>query len=121
MNRKRIMRILVPLAALILLVLPIISGCTNSSPSYTVKTATKSGLGDYLVDSNGMTLYYWAKDILNQSNATATVLAIWPVFYTVNISIPSNLAASDFGTITRDDGTKQTTLSRLAVIPICQR
>jgi predicted lipoprotein with Yx(FWY)xxD motif len=107
MKRNRIFRILVPLTALVLLAIPIISGCSSTSDS--IKTATKSGIGDYLVDSSGMTLYYWAKDVLNTSNASSTVVATWPVFYTASITVPSNLSASDFGTITRSDGTKQTT------------
>ena len=56
MHRKVIMRIFMPAMALILLALPVISGC--SSPKYSIKTFVKSGLGEYLVDANGMTLYY---------------------------------------------------------------
>ena len=107
MNRKMLMRIFMPAMALILLALPGLSGC--SSPQYTIKTFVKSGLGEYLVDANGMTLYYWEQDLPGKSNASAAVLEWWPVFYAGNISIPSSLKASDFGTITRGDGTKQTT------------
>jgi predicted lipoprotein with Yx(FWY)xxD motif len=72
-------------------------------------TMTKVGLGDYLVDANGMTLYYFTKDTVGKSNASDAVIANWPIFYTANIIVPSNLNTSDFGTITRDDGKMQTT------------
>jgi predicted lipoprotein with Yx(FWY)xxD motif/plastocyanin len=82
---------------------------TPTSPSYTVSTSSKTSIGNYLVDANGMTLYYFAKDIFGASNASGTILQTWPVFYSQNIVIPSNLTASDFATITRADGSKQTT------------
>lgn len=82
---------------------------TQTQAAFTVKTASKAGVGDYVVDGNGMTLYYFAKDSIGKSNASATVLASWPVFNAQNIVAPSNLNAADFATITRDDGSKQTT------------
>jgi predicted lipoprotein with Yx(FWY)xxD motif len=82
---------------------------TPTQQPYTVKTLSKAGIGNYLVDGNGMTLYYFPKDVLGVSNASATVLQAWPVFYAQTIVIPSNLDAGDFGTITRSDGSKQTT------------
>jgi predicted lipoprotein with Yx(FWY)xxD motif len=94
--------------AIALLMLSTIGGCFNSNSKYTIKTDLQSGLGNYLVDSNGMTLYYLALDVPNRSNATAGMLANWHVFYTNTIKVPSNLNAADFSTITRDDGTKQT-------------
>jgi predicted lipoprotein with Yx(FWY)xxD motif len=66
-------------------------------------------VGDYLVDAKGMTLYYFTKDSIGQSNATSAVLASWPVFNAPTIGAPSNLNAADFASITRDDGSKQTT------------
>jgi predicted lipoprotein with Yx(FWY)xxD motif len=70
---------------------------------------TKTGLGDYLVDAKGMTLYYFTNDTVGKSNASDAIIANWPIFYAAGIAVPSNLNASDFGTITRDDGKMQTT------------
>lgn len=79
------------------------------APSYTIKTMSKTGIGDYLVDGKGMTLYYFTKDQVGKSSANASVIANWPIFYVTSITVPSNLNASDFGAITRDDGKMQTT------------
>ena len=78
-------------------------------PFYTVMLETNADLGNYLVDSKGMTLYYFTKDSLNKSTATAAIVANWPVFNTSSFVIPSSLQAADFGTINRDDGAKQAT------------
>jgi len=56
-----------------------------------------------------MTLYYFAKDVNGQSNATGAVLQTWPIFKAESISVPSTLSASDFSTITRSDGLMQST------------
>jgi predicted lipoprotein with Yx(FWY)xxD motif len=72
----------------------------------------KKGLHDFLIDSKGITLYYFAKDREGVSNwrAPAGSPDQWPAFYTSDInSIATALDASDFGTITRPDGTLQTT------------
>ncbi len=82
---------------------------TPAPAASTVKTASKPGIGDYLVDANGMTLYYFTKDTIGKSTAAGAVLAAWPAFNAPTISAPSNLNAADFATITRDDGSKQTT------------
>ena len=82
---------------------------TQSLVAMTINTNIKSGIGTYLVDGNGKTLYWTALDSVGQSNVTGAVLANWPIFYSSNIVVPSSLNASDFGSITRTDGTKQTT------------
>jgi predicted lipoprotein with Yx(FWY)xxD motif/plastocyanin len=81
----------------------------TSQATYTVNTSNKTGLGTYLTDSKGMTLYWTNRDTVGQSNITGTTLANWPAFYTATILVPSSLNAGDFSSITRADGTKQTT------------
>ncbi len=76
---------------------------------YSINTSTKAGVGTYLVDGNGMTLYWTTRDSVGQSNITGTTLANWPVFYASNIIVPSSPNASDFSSITRNDGSMQTT------------
>jgi predicted lipoprotein with Yx(FWY)xxD motif len=83
-----------------------------SSPSvapYTVNISIKPGVGTFLVDANGMTLYYFAKDVIGKSNAAGAVLQSWPIFNAVSITVDPSLDPEDFATITRDDGQKQIT------------
>jgi predicted lipoprotein with Yx(FWY)xxD motif len=82
---------------------------TSSAGTYTIGIANKAGIGDYLVDSKGMTVYYFLRDTDAKSNATAAIVKIWPVFYAANVVPQPPLLAGDFRTITRDDGTMQTT------------
>jgi predicted lipoprotein with Yx(FWY)xxD motif len=82
---------------------------TTAAASNTIATAAKSGIGTYLVDSRGMTLYWVALDSIGKSTISGSTLTIWPVFYTATIAVPSSLNASDFGSIQRADGKMQTT------------
>ncbi len=104
------------LVGMLVILLLAVTACTSapiSTPaptnSYTIMTMSKTGIGDYLVDAKGMTLYYFTKDTVGKSNASDAVIAIWPIFYAANVVVPSNLNGSDFGTITRGDGKMQTT------------
>ena len=78
-------------------------------PAYTVMIGTAKPVGNYLTDGEGKTLYYFTKDSAGQSACTGNCLKNWPAFTSDTFSVPSGLNASDFGTITRDDGTKQVT------------
>ena len=49
-------------------------------PFYTVMLQTKTDIGNYLVDANGMSLYYFTRDSVGKSTATAAILANWPIF-----------------------------------------
>ena len=75
--------------------------------------ATDSTTKEFLIDSAGNTLYYFTKDSLNPTtlptNCTGGCITAWPVFYTSNITVPSLLAKTDFGEITRTDGVGGTT------------
>lgn len=75
----------------------------------TIQASVKSGIGDFLTDGNGMTLYYFANDTVGKSNCTGACATIWPAFYASNMNVGANLNAADFGTITRSDGATQTT------------
>jgi predicted lipoprotein with Yx(FWY)xxD motif len=63
----------------------------------------------YLVDSKGMTLYYYTLDTDGQSACYGGCAKAWPIFYAPKITVPDSLDAHDFGTVTRTDGTKETT------------
>ncbi|HXX54603.1 MAG TPA: hypothetical protein VEI81_00735 [Methanoregula sp.] len=76
-------------------------------PEYTVMVASMPALGTYLTDTSGKTLYYFSKDSTGTSDCTGACLANWPAFYASSVVAPSLLNASDFGTVTRADGTMQ--------------
>jgi predicted lipoprotein with Yx(FWY)xxD motif len=75
----------------------------------TVKIASKAGLGNYLVNKMGWTLYWSTKDSPGKSVCEGPCLEKWPTFFRKSITVPAELKAKDFGTLTRPDGTKQTT------------
>jgi len=74
-----------------------------------VKIAEKEGIGTYLTDTEGMTLYWFEKDSMNHSSCSGMCVGNWPVYFRENVAAPAGTNADDFGTITRDDGAKQTT------------
>jgi len=63
----------------------------------------------YLTDDKGMTLYYYTPDTNGQSACYGNCEKAWPVFNMASMSVPSPLMSSDFGTIARTDGSKQST------------
>lgn len=71
----------------------------------------KEGVGNYLADEKGMTLYLFTKDAANKSVCGAANGCIdkWPVYYAEKIEPAEGIDAAQLGTITRDDGKKQTT------------
>jgi predicted lipoprotein with Yx(FWY)xxD motif len=78
-------------------------------PDETVMIAKSSSLGLFLTDRMGNTLYYFAKDTPGTSACTGACLAKWPAFNAGSVSAPSVLDPADFGSLTRTDGTNQTT------------
>ncbi len=101
---------------------------TASNQSMTsIGVSTKAGIGQYLVDGRGMSLYYFANDtpgsstcfttpyneggILLQTVPNATTCAtVWPAFDASGISASSGLNKSDITTIKRDSTHMQTAL-----------
>jgi predicted lipoprotein with Yx(FWY)xxD motif len=74
-----------------------------------VTVRTKAGVGDYIADSKGMTLYYFKNDSPGKSACTGGCIDRWPVFYSDAVKVPEGLDAREFGAITRPDGKRQTT------------
>lgn len=70
--------------------------------------AGSPALGGFLSDRTGKTLYIFTKDTSGSSTCTGTCLAKWPAFDGGSIIAPSVLKSSDFSTVTRADGVKQT-------------
>jgi predicted lipoprotein with Yx(FWY)xxD motif/plastocyanin len=85
----------------------------NNTPyqAPTVNLASKAGIGNYLVNGSGFTLYRFLKDTPGNGTSVCngTCAKFWPPFYTSNLVLPAGLDKSDFGVITRADGTKQVT------------
>lgn len=84
-----------------------------SANHHAVRIADKDGLGHYLTDADGMTLYWFTRDIGGRSACNDGCLEKWPVYYRESIAAPMGVDARDFETITRADGKKQTTFRGL--------
>jgi len=75
----------------------------------TVLIKSKEGVGKYLTDSKGATLYYFKNDSPGKSACAGECSGKWPAFHSEKIDAPKDVNAKDFGAITREDGKKQTT------------
>ncbi len=85
---------------------------STSAGAATVAVGSASGVGQVLVDSNGMTLYYFKKDAQGNGKSTCygSCASIWPPQATSGVPKASDGAeASKLGVIKRTDGTKQVT------------
>ena len=74
-----------------------------------VKLADNSTFGKILTDADGMSLYFFSLDTKDTSECLDGCLDAWPVFYEETITVDTGLNTSDFATIDRTDGAKQTT------------
>jgi predicted lipoprotein with Yx(FWY)xxD motif len=93
------------LIALLLAVAPAVTFAMH----HEVKIADKPGLGKYLTDAEGKTLYWFKKDAAGKSECSGGCLEKWPAFYRETLAPPAGTVKEDFATITRSDGAKQTT------------
>ena len=95
------------------------SAATTQSPSSAstgsatpVSVGSASGVGQVLVDSKGMTLYYFEKDKKGngKSACSGACASAWPPMTTSGAAkAMSSVQASMLGTIKRSDGTTQVT------------
>lgn len=89
----------------------------SSAPEVTNQPAAVTGLqlssnakfGTIITDNNGMAVYFFSKDAAAASTCVDGCAVTWPPFYKENPTLGTGLSATDFGVITRTDGTKQTT------------
>ena len=84
-----------------------------SGQSLTVQVSKKEGIGAFITDAKGMALYIFKKDMPGRSFCAGPCVEKSPLFYSENITPPIGLKVEDFGTITDDDGRKQTTYKGL--------
>jgi len=95
----------------VMLALLHIAGCKHNdyvAPATGISVGTDQTHGQFLVDSKGVTLYNFSDDVTGDSECTGGCLSMWPAAY-IPTPIFSGVASTDFGEITRDDGSKQTT------------
>jgi len=82
---------------------------SGTAPTPTISVSYKEGIGLYLVNASGFTLYLRTSDI--QSNMTskcyAQCIAAWPAFYASPLTLPAGFDQSDFKQASRTDGIKQ--------------
>ena len=76
---------------------------------HAVKVMKKDGVGSYLTDAKGMTLYWFKKDSPGKSACAGPCVEKWPLYYRETVAAGEGTKEGDFGTITREDGKKQTT------------
>jgi predicted lipoprotein with Yx(FWY)xxD motif len=76
---------------------------------HAVKIAQKEGVGKYLTDTEGKTLYWFKKDSKGNSACIGPCLEKWPIYFREKVAPPKGISQKKFGTITRADGKKQTT------------
>ncbi len=76
---------------------------------HTVQVAKSDRVGSYLTDAKGMTLYVFKKDSQGKSACAGDCATHWPLYYREKVGVTGALNEADFGTITREDGKKQTT------------
>jgi predicted lipoprotein with Yx(FWY)xxD motif len=84
------------------------SGCALAM-DHEVQTLTKDGVGTYLADAKGMTLYSFRKDAPGKSACAGPCVDKWPIYFREKVKAGKGLSDGDFGTITREDGKKQST------------
>ncbi len=85
------------------------SAAAAAAQAETIKLGAGTDGQNFLTDAKGMTLYYYTKDTRGESVCYGNCEKAWPIFSAPTVSVPPALQASDFGTITRTDGSKQTT------------
>ncbi len=96
----------------------LLAGCAKSGEassggsSVVVGETSISGIGDVLVDPNGMTLYVLPTETASHITCTGTCATIWPPFL-LSAGATAATAGSGvdgtFGTVTRPDGGTQIT------------
>jgi predicted lipoprotein with Yx(FWY)xxD motif len=87
------------------------SGTPYNSSIYLVSLASNAAHGQYLVDKDGRTLYFFSNDADGKNSCSGGCAAYWPYFNAGTLTISNlgtGLILTDFGTIVVN-GTNQTT------------
>ena len=81
----------------------------KNRPEVDVQLTNDGTFGDYLTDAEGRTLYFFTNDADGTSACEGGCEAAWPVFHAEDLAVGEGLEAADFSSITRPDGSQQTT------------
>ncbi|MGB3399956.1 MAG: hypothetical protein WBA34_07270 [Candidatus Deferrimicrobiaceae bacterium] len=84
-------------------------GVQAHAMDHEVQTLSKEGVGNYLADAKGMTLYWFKMDSPGKSACAGPCVDKWPLYFRESVKAGKGLVDGDFGTITREDGKKQST------------
>lgn len=76
--------------------------------NHAVKLSEKDGVGKFLTDAKGMTLYIFKKDSPGKSACAGPCVEKWPLYSRDKVSAPEGVNAGDFTAVAREDGKKQT-------------
>ena len=92
------------------------SPSASSSASGDLAVADSS-FGDIIVDSKGMTAYYFTKDKKDSGKSVCSgdCLVAWPAIEATSDTPTGEGITDELGSITRDDGTKQVTVNGMPV------
>ena len=92
------------------------SSTAATAPAIALGTATASGVGKYITDANGRSVYAFMKDKKNVSTCADACAAAWPPLgATSAASTDSSVKSTMVGTITRSDTKTQTTYNGMPV------
>jgi len=101
----------------LLVITVLLAGCSDDNGSGSVEeenflqvTSTQTH-GNVLTDAEGNTLYFFAADVGGDSQCTADCVNTWPVFSAEELDPGNGLQPADMGSITRSDGSSQTTFN----------
>ena len=102
----------------VVIVAMLLVSCSDNDDNYAgnpvvdtsnLRLATDATFGRILTDGNGNSLYFFSKDSKDNSECLNGCLDAWPAYHNANISVGDGLDSNDFATITRTDGSMQTT------------
>lgn len=79
----------------------------SATPATDLALGTTS-LGRVLTGEGGKTLYFFSNDADGKANCAGNCLTNWPVFFKETPTLSTDLTTTDFTTVTRADGSKQT-------------
>lgn len=96
-------------STLLFLLLALTLPCPALADHHAIKIAAGNDGGQYLTDAKGMALYWFKQDSPDKSTCAGPCAQNWPIYYREAVAPPAGIAASDFATISREDGQKQTT------------
>src|SRR6202453_5184447 len=86
------------------------SSAASAATTGTVITTRSGSAGSFLTNSAGRAIYLWVKDPMNKSLCSGACAGAWPpVVASGTVTASGAALASDLGTITRSDGSKQVT------------